>query len=190
MLEVVKFYGFNPNFAGMMCCPFHEDRNPSMKIYEKNYHCFGCGESGDATSFVAKLYGLRQIDAAKKISYDFGLSLFDNNRVVKVKLELTELQKYSHWLESATVIVSAYLDKLNAWRERYRPKNENEKPNALFIESLQQKDFVEYLRDTLKFGTKEDQHDMYEHDKDAIEKIRQRLSKVKCFAPPLRSGSI
>ncbi len=34
MPEVVKFYGFNPNFAGMMCCPFHEDRNPSMKIYE------------------------------------------------------------------------------------------------------------------------------------------------------------
>ena len=190
MPEVVKFYGFNPNFAGMMCCPFHEDRNPSMKIYEKNYHCFGCGESGDATSFVAKLYGLRQIDAAKKISYDFGLSLFDNNRVLKVKTELSEFQKYSRWLESATVIVSAYLDKLNDWRERYRPKNENEKLNALFVESLQQKDFVEYLRDTLKFGSKEDKRKMYEHDQATIDKIKERLQKMKHISPPPRRRSI
>ena len=61
---------------------------------------------------------------------------------------------------------------------------------ALFVESLQQMSYVEYLRDTLKFGSKEDQHDMYEHDKDVIEKIRQRLSKVKCFAPPPRRGSV
>ena len=190
MPEVVKFYGFDVNRGGMMCCPFHDDRNPSMKIYEQNYYCFGCGESGDATGFVAKIYGLRQIDAAKKISYDFGLGLFDRDRAVPIKTEPSEYQKFRGWINSATTIVSAYFDKLNDWRERYRPKNENDKPNALFVESLQQMSYVEYLRDTLKFGSKEDQHDMYEHDKAVIEKIRQRLSKVKCFAPPPRRGSI
>ena len=190
MPEVVKFYGFDVNRGGMMCCPFHDDRNPSMKIYEQNYYCFGCGESGDATGFVAKIYGLRQIDAAKKISYDFGLGLFDRDRAVPIKTEPSEYQKFRSWINSATIIVSAYFDKLNDWRERYRPKNENDKPNALFVESLQQMSYVEYLRDTLKFGSKEDQHDMYEHDKAVIEKIRQRLSKVKYYAPPARRGSI
>lgn len=190
MPEVVRFYGFEMNHAGMMCCPFHDDHNPSMKIYEKNYHCFGCQESGDATSFVAKIYGLRPIEAAKKISYDFGLGLFDNNRVVNVKPELSDFQKYSRWLESATIIVNAYLDKLIDWRQRYRPKNANDKPNALFVESLQQMSYIEYLRDTLKFGSKEDKHDMYENEKAVIEKIRERLQKMKNFFPPPRRRSI
>jgi len=190
MPEVVKFYGFDVNRGGMMCCPFHDDRNPSMKIYEQNYYCFGCGESGDATGFVAKIYGLRQIDAAKKISYDFGLGLFDRDRAVPIKTEPSEYQKFRSWINSATTIVSAYIDKLNDWRERYRPKNENEKLNALFVESLQQKEFVEYLRDTLKFGSKEDKREMYEHDQATIDKIKERLQKIKHISPPPHRRSI
>lgn len=35
------------------------------------------GATGDQTGFVAKLLGLQQIDATRKISEDFGLGLFD-----------------------------------------------------------------------------------------------------------------
>jgi len=39
------------------CCPFHEDRNPSFMIDpgEHSWHCFGCGEHGDAATLVMKL---------------------------------------------------------------------------------------------------------------------------------------
>src|SRR5205814_5971159 len=35
-------------------CPFHDERTPSFSVNaeHKLYHCFGCGESGDAIRFV------------------------------------------------------------------------------------------------------------------------------------------
>ena len=53
MQEVVGRYGFHPNRAGFISCPFHQgDRTPSMKIYPKDYHCHACGANGDIFSFV------------------------------------------------------------------------------------------------------------------------------------------
>ena len=71
MPEVARFYGLEVNRASMACCPFHDDKNPSLKIYDDHFYCFGC------TGFVAKLFGLRQIDAARKISENFVAGLFD-----------------------------------------------------------------------------------------------------------------
>ena len=34
--------GFKPNRSKMICCPFHNDKHPSMKV-DKRYICFACG---------------------------------------------------------------------------------------------------------------------------------------------------
>lgn len=40
-------------------CPFHKEKTPSFVIYPNNsYYCFGCGESGDAITFVQKIKDL------------------------------------------------------------------------------------------------------------------------------------
>lgn len=53
MRETVGRYGFQPNRAGFISCPFHNgDRTPSLKIYPKDYHCHACGANGDIFSFV------------------------------------------------------------------------------------------------------------------------------------------
>ena len=53
MREVVEMYGYHPNRAGFISCPFHQgDRTPSMKIYPKDFHCHACGKNGDVFSFV------------------------------------------------------------------------------------------------------------------------------------------
>src|SRR5690242_11706358 len=38
-------------------CPFHDDRNPSLKVEPGGvrFHCFGCGAHGDAVDFVRRL---------------------------------------------------------------------------------------------------------------------------------------
>lgn len=53
MIDVVGRYGFQPNRAGFISCPFHTgDRTPSMKIYKRDYYCHACGANGDIFSFV------------------------------------------------------------------------------------------------------------------------------------------
>jgi len=49
------------------CCPFHADRSPSFTIYSggERFQCFGCGAQGDVLDYVARLYGLDLIGAAR-----------------------------------------------------------------------------------------------------------------------------
>lgn len=57
MKEVIQRYGLpEPNKAGFISCPFHKgDRQPSMRIYDQDYHCFACGENGDIFTFVQRM---------------------------------------------------------------------------------------------------------------------------------------
>ena len=50
-------YGLPVNRGGMACCPFHDDRTPSMKLYPDHFHCFGCGQAGDVIDLTAQLTG-------------------------------------------------------------------------------------------------------------------------------------
>lgn len=71
-------YGIHVGRNHMAKCIFHNDKTPSMKV-DKRYYCFGCGATGDAINLVAHIYGLRNIDAAKKIIDDFHLNIATGN---------------------------------------------------------------------------------------------------------------
>ncbi len=51
------------------CCPFHTEDTPSFKVNptKQIFHCFGCGEGGDAIKFVQKYQGLSFVDACKAL---------------------------------------------------------------------------------------------------------------------------
>ena len=102
--DLVRYYGLDVNRGGFACCPFHNERNPSFKVYEDHYHCFGCGEHGDHVDFVQKLYGISNIEAAKKISHDFGLGLDNGELAIPVKPKRPKPRKdegYELWLNEA-----------------------------------------------------------------------------------------
>ena len=52
--KVLKQYHLQPDKHGMLLCPFHDDHNPSLKVYPETntFHCFGCGKSGDVIEFI------------------------------------------------------------------------------------------------------------------------------------------
>ncbi len=54
ILTVLRHYHLNPNRNSMLLCPFHADKNPSLKIYTNTntFHCFGCDKNGDAIEFI------------------------------------------------------------------------------------------------------------------------------------------
>lgn len=59
MRDILARYGLRANRAGFIPCPFHMgDREASLKVYEKDFHCFGCGANGDIFDFVMRMDGL------------------------------------------------------------------------------------------------------------------------------------
>ena len=162
----------------MACCPFHNDKNPSLKIYDDHFYCFGCTTTGDCTGFVAKLFGLQQIDAARKISEDFGLGLFDRNFAAPIKIAPNPKYEMQKWLSEARLTIKEYLTQLYKWDRDYAPRTPSDQLHPLFVESLQRIDYIEYLQDVLTHGSEEDKRDLYENDKAEIETIRKRLDSL------------
>ena len=62
-------------FAGL--CPFHNEKTPSFTVNDKKgfYHCFGCGEHGDAVGFVMKTEGLSFPESVEKLANEVGLAV-------------------------------------------------------------------------------------------------------------------
>ena len=58
-------------------CPFHEERTPSFFVFldSGNYKCFGCGESGDAFTFLMKLENLTFREALLRLAEETGVRL-------------------------------------------------------------------------------------------------------------------
>lgn len=72
--DAAKMYGLQPNHHGMVRCPFHDDRHPSLKLNEDYFYCFGCGATGDVIDLTARLFALSPYEAAKKLAADFGIN--------------------------------------------------------------------------------------------------------------------
>ena len=178
MPDVAKFYGLQISRSGMACCPFHNDNTPSMKIYEDNFYCFGCGATGDCTCFVAKLFNISQLESAKKISYDFGLRLFTQEIAVPVQIVLSPEREYQQWLQNTRLSVSKYLNLLQEWRVKYKPDNSIENIHPHFEESLLQTGYTEYIDEILIYGTDKEKRELYENNNAEILRIQKRLEKL------------
>ena len=73
--QVIEHYGYKVNRHGQFVCAFHNDHKPSASIKRDYFNCFVCGAGGDLITFTAKLHGLSNIDACKKLDQDFHLGL-------------------------------------------------------------------------------------------------------------------
>ena len=74
-LEAARFYGLEIRANNTACCPFHADDKPSLSFNKGYFRCFGCGAHGDAINYVAQYFGLKPIDALRRLDQDFGLRL-------------------------------------------------------------------------------------------------------------------
>lgn len=59
------------------CCPFHNEKTPSfcVNVQKGIFKCFGCGEGGDAISFLMKIDNLSFSDVIKELADKFGIEL-------------------------------------------------------------------------------------------------------------------
>lgn len=65
------------------CCPFHVERTPSFYVVPNKqiWHCFGCGETGDAIDFVMKTESLPFPEALEQLAKEAGVDLPKRERV-------------------------------------------------------------------------------------------------------------
>lgn len=76
--EVMEREGIRVGRGGMARCPFHGDRDASMKVYDdlrRGWHCFGCGAGGDVIAFAQAYYNIGFRAALDKLNHDFALGL-------------------------------------------------------------------------------------------------------------------
>lgn len=174
--EAAQMYGIEVNRSGMACCPFHDDKNPSMKLNEEYFYCFGCGATGDVIDFTARLYNLSPKEAAEKLAQDFGLA-YDSQapprrRYVRQK---SEAQKFKEDRDHAFRVLADYFHLLRKWETDYTPKTPEENPHPRFMEAIQRKDYVGYLLDFfLEDGPEEQKLWIAEHQSE-IAKLERRV---------------
>ena len=130
--QAAERYGVQVNRSGMACCPFHNDRHPSMKIDER-FYCFGCHATGDVIDFTARLFGLPLYDAAKKLANDFNIEPLPTGQsaaIPKLPAAMIERKEEQHALK----ILIEYERLLEEWKEKFAPSDlEDENWNARFV---------------------------------------------------------
>ena len=173
--EAAAFYGIEVKRNGMACCPFHDDKNPSMKV-DQRFHCFGCGADGDVIDFTAKLFDLSPKEAAEKLAQDFGL-IYDSQapprrRYVRQK---TEAQKFREDRQQCYRVLSDYYYLLKKWEADNSPRTPEEEPHPRFVEAIQKKTYVEYLLDLFLYESEEEQKAWIAEQTAEITHLERRL---------------
>ena len=146
--EAAEYYGLEVNRGSMICCPFHADRTPSMKLNEDYFYCFGCGATGDVIDFTARLYNLTPKEAAEKLAKDFGLS-YDRKSPPRRHYvrQKTEASKFKEDRDRTFRVLADYYHLLGKWETSYSPKVPEKNPHPRFMEAIQRRDYVGYLLD-------------------------------------------
>ncbi len=180
--QAAEQYGLKGNRANMVCCPFHNDKNPSMKLNTDYFYCFGCGAKGDVIDFVARFFGLSNYDAAKKLAYDFGLDPDKPPVAValsKPKYPLSRAFKNEE-LHCQRVLCD-YLHILQVWKEQYAPETSEEILDDRFVEACQMMDWIEHLTDILTFSELEIRIKAVNTlcEDGTIVKLEERLNRLK-----------
>ena len=172
--DAAGMYGIEVKRNGMAVCPFHDDRNPSMKV-DKRFHCFGCGEDGDVIDFTAKFYNLSPKEAAEKLAQDFGLA-YDSHAPVKKQAirQKPDAQIFKEKEQRCFRVLADYYHQLQTWRSEYAPSMQDETWNDLFVEAVQKSDYVEYLLDVLLSGSIEEKKALIADHEKEMTKLEKR----------------
>jgi hypothetical protein len=156
--QVAQSYGISVNRRGMAVCPFHNDKNPSMKV-DNRFHCFGCQADGDVIDFVSGLFNMGTVGAALKLAQDFGISYeYERGKACRavpqkpIKPKKTPEQEFNEKIEYSFRVLSDYLYLLEDWKIKYAPESEVAEWHPLFCEALENITRVENMLDTLLSG--------------------------------------
>ena len=179
--DAAERYGLTVSRNGMACCPFHDDRHPSLRLYDDHFYCFACAAHGDVIDLTAKLLGVSVPEAIRHLEEDFGL--VGNDSQQSVRPARSHLSRFRQDELFCISTLTEYECLLRKWKTEYAPKTPDDPINDRFVEACQMLDRVEYLADFLcAAGLEERVKAVDELMEDGlIQKLRRRLEEVMTY---------
>lgn len=172
--EVIEFYGVKVGRNGSFCCPFHNEKHPSASIKNDYFNCFACGVGGDLITFTAKLHGIGNYDACKKLAEDFGLNIAqpqtqaDRLRADRERAKRQAEQKREAEIEALIQHTGKILAQYHCylWQGRRYPFG-----SVQHTRSLRWLDYAQYLNDCYE----ENPREFSLENREQVAKIENRL---------------
>ncbi len=186
--QVAEYYGLQAKRNGLACCPFHDDKHPSMKI-DKNYYCFACGAGGDAVDYASRMFGLSQYDAALKLIEDFQLQIsvrgktaFNEQEKARIRKEKAKKERIIHIKERFRKWCNQSIDILrNCLLEVEKIENflREKQPDIVFSDDYAQilhaAPIMNYWLDILCMGETAEKQELFIKNRREVEKLVQRV---------------
>ena len=142
-------YGLPIQQGSMICCPFHADRTPSMKLNEDYFYCFGCGASGDVIALTAQLFDLPPAEAAKKLAADFGITEQKPSILAKLQRGASQAEAERRCFR----VLGDYLQILQDWKTHCAPQSPEDAIDPRYAESCHMLERIGNMLDILTCGT-------------------------------------
>ena len=185
MEEILGLYGYQTR-RGFMCCPFHGEKEPSLKVYPKSggWHCFGCERGGSVIDFVKEHEGCDFRTAVIAIDRALHLDLMDPHEDPEEARQEARIQKkLDDFVDSVYSVCELErcqieIEQKDHWRKQ--------------IEILTKKD-----RDPQELTAKEwtfllawnDEEDYYEYRKEKIKEFTEEVAAWRRKARKAQSAS-
>lgn len=141
-IDVINHYNVPVERGQMILCPFHQERTPSLKLYDDHFYCFGCHATGDVITLAAGLLGLQPYEAAKRLAEDFTIRADrPPGKIKKPKkrpvqqLWQSNLSEYFYWLKH--------------FKQTLAPSSPEDTPDPLFVKSCREISYIGYLLDCM-----------------------------------------
>ncbi len=186
--QAAEYYGLKVKRNGIACCPFHDDKHPSMKI-DKNYYCFACGVGGDVVDYVSRMFRLSQYDAALKLIDDLTLpvdakgnaelSVQEKERIRRKKAERERItrirERFEKWCSQTVDILKNCISEIDSANRFLIGKP----PDIIFSEDYAQmlhaEPLINYWLDILCMGDVSDRQELFLKDRKKVEDIAGKV---------------
>ncbi len=134
------------NYWGL--CPFHKEKTPSFSVNPAKgiYKCFGCGEGGDALSYIIKTRGINFSELIKELASEFGLELPSTfsgvknkdvkDQMIKACSKAAEFYQHALFASSEGAVAFSYLNNRGIDEKiikRYSLGLASKEPNHLYV---------------------------------------------------------
>lgn len=189
--EVAELNDLHPNPGGFICCPFHDERTPSLKLYrDGGWKCFGCGKGGSVIDFTCLLYEVSPLEAVRQLNRDFRLGLpLDSppdRAAIRQRRETSNTYElFEQWRVGLLQQVNAAHRAAHVALQGIERPEDVDKLSEQEVEAIHWQDYHAYLAEALTIGEPEELRVIFRERR----VIQLRLKRILTQSSPRKSGA-